>query len=349
MADQGTSERGRVSREPQPGVVVTLGECMASFVARERGPMDEATDFRRTIAGAEANVAVGLARLGIGVSYIGRVGDDAIGRAILRRLRGEGVDVRHLQVDAEAATGVMIRELRDLGPSEVIYWRAGSAGSRLSVDDVVEAGPTIAAAAWLHVTGITPALSADAAAATDAAVTRARAAGATISLDINIRRRLWPEATARAALAPLAARCDIVLGSPDELAVVVGLADMMEATTGLDRELIADAVLALGPRVVVVKLGPEGALERRRQEGDTRSISAPALRVATVVDPVGAGDAFAAGYIATLLEGGLPAQALTAGNACGAAVVATYGDMAGLPTRVELDRLLGQAHGDTLR
>lgn len=92
--------------------MVTLGECTVSFVARERGPLTETADFRSTVAGAEANVAVGLARLGVPVAYIGRVGADGLGTTILRRLRGEGVDVRHLRIDEAATTGVMIRELR---------------------------------------------------------------------------------------------------------------------------------------------------------------------------------------------------------------------------------------------
>jgi 2-dehydro-3-deoxygluconokinase len=348
-ATERARRRGRMGGGPPLGMVVTLGECMASFVARQRGPLTEATDFLRTIAGAEANLAVGLARLGIGVSYIGRVGDDALGRTIQRRLRGEGVDVRHLGVDVQATTGIMIREVRDLGPAEVIYWRAGSAGSRLRGDDVEAAAGTIAAARWLHVTGITPALSPGAAAAVDMAVERARAAGATVSLDINLRRRLWSESAARAALEPLAARCDVVLGGLDEMAVIGGLAETLEAAAAVEPEAAAEAILALGPEVAVVKLGADGALEQRRGEAGVQTSSAAAFRVPHVVDPVGAGDAFAAGYIATSLEGGTSAAALAAGNACGAAVVATLGDQSGLPTRVELDRLLSDAPGDTIR
>jgi 2-dehydro-3-deoxygluconokinase len=312
--------------------------------------MSETTDFLCTVAGAEANVAVGLARLDVPVSFIGRVGADGLGTTIQRRLRGEGVDVAHLRVDASATTGVMIRELRDLGPSEVIYWRAGSAGSRLSAADVEDAAELIDAAGWLHVTGITPALSMDAASAVDAAVTRARAAGARTSLDVNIRLRLWSETQARTALAPLARRCDVVLGGVEELGLLAGLAETLEAAAKLDPEAAADAVLAMGPEVVVVKLGAAGALERRTSSssGSGRTV-VPATMVDRVVDPVGAGDAFTAGYIATVLEGGSPADALAAGNACGAAAVATLGDQSGLPTRAELELLLRPGGPDTLR
>jgi 2-dehydro-3-deoxygluconokinase len=331
--------------------VVTLGECLVSFVALERGPMPEAATWARTIAGAESNVAVGLSRLGVGTAFIGRVGDDGLGAAIQRRLRGEGVDVRHLAVDGAAPTGVMVRELRDLGPAEVVYWRRDSAGSRLSSEDVAAAADVFDDCRWLHVTGVTPALSSSAAAAVEAAIARARAAGATVSLDLNVRRRLWDEHDAARVLAGIADRCDIVLGSLDEVALVAGSATSLEAGTRADAEVAADAILDLGPHTVVVKLGAEGALARSPRVGERSTVRAPALGPVAVADPVGAGDAFSAGFIAATLDGAPAAEALRAGNACGASAVASIGDLTGLPTRVELDRLLAGRTGgpDTLR
>ena len=142
--------------------VVTLGECLVSFVASEPGPLAVAATFRAYPAGAEANVAVGLARLGRRVAFVGRVGDDGLGTRILRALRGEGVDVEGLAVDRAGPTGRDDpRAARALGPAEVFYARAGSAGSRLASSDVgaAEARGDFAAARWLHLTGITPALS----------------------------------------------------------------------------------------------------------------------------------------------------------------------------------------------
>jgi 2-dehydro-3-deoxygluconokinase len=328
--------------------VVTLGECMASFVALDRGPLAEATRFLRTIAGAEANVAVGLARLGRRVAYVGRVGADGLGTSIVRELRGQGVDVGFLRVDPGAATGIMIRELRDLGPSEVAYWRSGSAGSRLAPEDLWRAGPMIDAARWLHVTGITPALSTSAAAAVDAGIDRAGAAGVTISLDVNLRRRLWSEDEARPVLARLARRASIVIGGLDELAVLAG-APTLEAGARDDAESVARGVLELGPERVVVTLGPAGALELAVVEGRPVVIGAAAYPIGRVIDPVGAGDAFCAGYIAATLDGLPTADVLARANACGAAAASTLGDQAGMPTRAELDRLLGDGGPDTLR
>ncbi len=333
--------------------IVTLGECLVSLVAADRGPLAESGTFLRTVAGAEANVAVALVRLGHEVRYLGRVGADAFGTVIRRRLRGEGVDVRWLLTDPAAPTGLMIRELRDLGPMEVIYHRAGSAASRITADDVrvAAADGAFTGADWLHLTGITPAISAGADAAVDAALELGRASGARVSLDLNIRRRLWSEADAARVLAAFAARCDVVFGGLDEVAVVAGLAPTLEQGGRADPVAAADALLALGPARVVVKLGAAGALERRlAPDGSVAGEAAPGLPV-RVVDPVGAGDAFCAAWIASVLEGADPMGALRAGNAAGAAVVSTVGDLTGAPTRRELDAILRAGDGgpDTLR
>lgn len=327
--------------------VVTLGECLVSLIARERGPLAESGTFLRTVAGAEANVAVGLARLGHRVAYLGRVGSDAFGTVIRRCLRGEGVDVAHLATDPTGPTGLMVRELRDLGPMEVIYHRAGSAGSHLEPDDVAAAGEVIEAARWLHLTGITAALSPSAAAAAVSARELARAAGVTVSLDLNIRRRLWTEADAAVALRALATGCDVVLGGLDEVALVGGMADTLEAGARCDPAAAAATLLALGVPRVVVKLGADGAL---LSDVDGSSMRSPAVPVPHVVDPVGAGDAFTAGYIALTLEDATPDTAVRAANACGALAVSTVGDLTGLPERPTLDALMDGAGGpDTLR
>lgn len=326
--------------------VVTLGECLIAFVAQTPGPLAEAATFERFVAGAEANVAVGLARLGYSVAFIGRVGADGFGDAIRRRLRGEGVDVAHLATDANAPTGLMFRERRALGAAQVVYLRCESAGSHLNAADVDRAAAAglFDDTRWLHVTGITAALSVDARAATIHGVERARTAGLTVSLDLNLRRRLWADETAAPILRALAASADIVLGSPDELAVVTGR-PANDAPADLAR-----AALALGPTLAVVKLGAGGALAVSADApGDP--IARPALALPVMVDPVGAGDAFCAGFIAARLEGADVATALEMGNACGAAAAASLGDQTGLPDRAELTALLQARAGapDTIR
>jgi 2-dehydro-3-deoxygluconokinase len=321
--------------------VVTLGECLISLVAAAPGPLSEAVAFERQVAGAEANVAVGLARLGHSVAYVGRVGGDGFGTAIVRKLRGEGVDVGHLAVDEGATTGLMLRERRVLGAAQVVYARTGSAGSRLSVVDVDRAATdgVFVGARWLHITGITPALSATAHDATRQAVELARSAGLTISFDVNLRRRLWSDADAAPVVRRFAEHVDIVLGSPDELAVVTG-------STTADPASLAQAVLDLGPSVAVVKLGADGALGLER---GGKPVTSPAIEVSAALDPVGAGDGFCAGFIAARLGGADLPTALRSGNACGAAAVAAVGDLTGLPDTAELARLLDDAGPDTIR
>lgn len=328
--------------------VVTLGECLIAFVAIAPGPLSEASTFERFVVGAEANVAVGLARLGHPTTYIGRIGMDGFGDAIRRRLLGEGVDCTALTTDPEAATGLMFRERRLLGPSHVLYARTGSAGSRLSPADVDRAADAGAfeGSRWLHLSGITPALSSDAAAATDRAIEHAAAAHATISLDLNLRRRLWSDEVAAPVLRRLAGRVDVLLGSPDEMAVVTGL--------GHDEDpvALARAALDLGPAIAVVKLGVDGAIALDREEPDL-PVARSGIPLPVLVDAVGAGDAFCAGFIAARLDGTGLAGALEMGNACGASAAAALGDQTGLPDRAALAAILlstGEAGGpDTIR
>jgi 2-dehydro-3-deoxygluconokinase len=321
--------------------VVTLGECLVAFVATELGPLAEATTFARHVAGAEANVAVGLARLGHRPAFIGRVGADGFGTAIVRALRGAGVAVDWLAVASGAPTGHLFRERRALGPAEVVYARTDSAGSRLGHGDVDAAAAAGAfdRARWLHLTGITPALSASCRSAVDTAVDHARQRRLTVSLDLNLRRKLWSEEDARPVLADLAGRADVVLGSEDEAAVVTGLDEASPA------ESLLDALLDLGPTLAVLKRGQRGAIARAR---DGETVTRPALAVAAV-DPVGAGDAFCAGFIGARLDGADIGRALEVGNACGAAAAATVGDQSGLPDSIELDRILAASSRDAIR
>ena len=302
------------------------------LIATSPGPLAGATAFERHVAGAEANVAVGLARLGHSVAYVGRVGADGFGTTIVRTLRGEGVDVGHLRVDDGATTGLMVRERRILGAAQVVYARIGSAGSRLSIEDVdrVATDGRFAAARWLHVSGTTPALSTSAHEAARHAVNLGRTAGLTVSFDVNLRRRLWSDAAAAPIVRTFAEQADVVFGSPDELAVV------STGSATADPEALARAVLDLGPAVAVVKLGSDAlALERHRTP-----VTGPAIQVPAVLDPVGAGDGFCAGFIAGRLDGADIATALRQANACGAAAVAAMGDLTGLPNAAELAGLL---------
>jgi 2-dehydro-3-deoxygluconokinase len=234
----------------------------------------------------------------------------------------------------------------------VLYYRRDSAGSRISGTDVQAAADrgTLGGARWMHLTGITPALSASALDAVETALNLARDAGLTVSFDVNLRRKLWSDDEARRVLAPLAAQAHVVLGSIDELALLgeVELGAGMHDDTAVIA--VAEAILRLGPAIAVVKRGSGGALELRRDDrAHVSTARHGGYPVAHPLDPVGAGDAFVAGYIAATLEGLAPERALALGNACGAAVAASVGDLHGLPTRDEAERIMATGGPDALR
>jgi 2-dehydro-3-deoxygluconokinase len=300
--------------------LVTLGETMGVLAADEVGPLRNGHRMRLGVAGAESNVAIGVARLGRRAAWIGRGGAVAVGRTVLRELRGEGVDVSHAVVDGDAPNGLMLKVQRTTATAEVMYARRDSAGSRLRPADVP--ADVVGSARVLHVTGVTPALSDTARAAVRHAVQIARSAGVMVSLDLNHRAKLWSDDDAAAVFRDLVKQCDIVFASENEAALVVGECEPADAAARLAE---------LGPRHAVIKRGEHGYAARV----DGESFSGAAVSV-PVADPVGAGDAFVAGYLASWLAGGPAARALETANLTGAFAVATPGDWEGLPTRDEL-------------
>ena len=304
---------------------VTLGEAMAAMLAADGRPLRSARLFVRTVAGAELNVAVGLARLEHRCAWIGRVGDDPLGEDICATLRAEGVDDTMVVADPAAPTGLLTRDMHPSRRVRVTYHRAGSAGSRLDPADIDP--ESWGEAKLLHVTGITPALSPSARAASETAVSVAADREMVITFDPNLRTRLWSEADARSVLAPLAARATVVLASEAEARWLSGCSDSLAATAGWFHDQ--------GVRVVVLKRGSLGV--QVSDERGTFEVAAPDVRE---VDPVGAGDAFNAGFISGLLDGRGSTECARRGVACGAACVQTPGDIEGLPGRHELDDLL---------
>ncbi|NUP68700.1 MAG: sugar kinase, partial [Nonomuraea sp.] len=258
--------------------LVTFGETMALFAARRTGPLRFARDFDLGLGGAESNVAIGVTRLGHRAAWAGRVGDDEFGDLIRATLAGEGVDVRAV-TDPAAPTGLMIKGRRTADLVDVRYYRRDSAGSRLCPADLDPA--LIASARVLHVSAITPALSPSARESVAYAIGVARAAGVLVSLDVNYRRALWSPAEAGAWLRETVGGVDVLFATEAEGRLIADVAGPAE---------LAKALAALGPSYVLVKSGAEGALEL---SGGVVRRGRP-YRV-TEVDPVGAGDAFAAG------------------------------------------------------
>lgn len=304
--------------------VVTLGETMVLFQPLRAGSLATVTEFRLTVGGAESNVAIALSRLGTPAAWIGRVGADALGERVVRELRAENVRVEVIVGDG--ATGLMVKERRTAETARISYYRAASAGSRLSPADVpVE---LVRGAALLHVTGITPALSESAYWAVLRAIDVASQAGVPVSFDVNHRASLWADRDASAVYREIARRSTLVFAGEEEAALLCpGLADV--AAT-------AAAIADLGPSHVLIKRGARGCFAR--VDGVEHSVPAVAVRV---VDTVGAGDAFVAGYLSELVAGTDVQARLTTAVTAGAFACLGEGDWEGMPRRRELGLLDG--------
>ncbi len=303
----------------RPPDVVTLGEAMVLLIANEAGPLDAVRSFHKGTAGAETNVAIGLARLGLHVGWTSRLGDDSFGRYLLATMRAEGIDCSRVLVDSGASSGMMLKTFATAGEDASIeYYRRGSAASTLSAVALDEAW--LQSARHLHLTGVHAAVSASCYAAGERAISLMRAAGRTISFDPNLRPALWPSPAVMAErLNALAFQCDWVLPGVAEGHILCG---------SDDPERIARFYLERGVQVVIVKLGTQGAYWATQDAAGR----VPAFSVAQVVDTVGAGDGFAVGVISALLEGRSVEQAARRGAWIGAQAVQVRGDTEGLPT-----------------
>lgn len=301
--------------------LLTLGEAMVSL--RSQTPLRLGGQLMMSVAGAESNVAIAAARLGHRTRWVGRVGDDELGAFVLRTLRAEQVDLEHAHVAEGRVTGLAFFDTGPAGVRRVHYRRGTSAARDLSPADVEPAlreGCRI-----LHVTGITPALGISAASAVRHAVDAARSVDTTVCLDVNFRQKLWTAPDARAALRALLPFVHVLVASEDELPLVAD---------GPDEDARVKTLLGLGIGEVVVKRGSAGASVHTGEA----AVAASALRV-PLVDPIGAGDAFTAGYLSALLDGLDLGERLQRGVALGAAAVSSTGDWEGLPTRDELARI----------
>ena len=305
--------------------VALFGEAMLLLVADKPGPIENATSFYKRTAGAETNVAIGLARLGLKVGWASRLGTDSMGRALLATMQSEGIDCSHVICDASQRTGFQFKgRVTDGGDPPVESHRNGSAASRMSVADVDE--DWLRSARHLHATGVFAALSGSSLQAAHKTLDVMRAAGRTISFDTNLRPALWQSREVmRREINALAAKADWVLPGIEEGLLLTGH-DNPEAVARFYRDL--------GAKLVVVKLGAAGAYYDSDVAG---SGYVEGFQVAEVIDTVGAGDGFAAGVVSALLEGLKVPAAVKRGAWIGARAVQVLGDTEGLPSRAQLE------------
>lgn len=287
--------------------VYTLGEALGVVSS---GRVRHEHEARLDVCGPEFTTAIGLARLGHSVCYLGKVGGDELGARVLTVLRGEGVDTADMRVDDTAKTGLLLKESRIGHPSRATHYRADSAGSRLAPGNVPI--DRIAASRLLHVSGVTPALSRDARDAVEIAIGAARTAEVAISFSVDYRSELWGSVReAEEVLGELAGSSHLLFVGQDEL-------DLVKPALMPDRE-------------VVVMRGAKGASVR--SEGVR--YDAPGLSV-PVVDAFGAREAFVAGYLSATLDGLTPVERLARGTHLGACAVTGASDWQTLPTRADL-------------
>ena len=306
--------------------LIALGETMVLLTPALPGPLEEAPQFLRSMGGAESNVAIGAARLGTSVGWISRLGKDPFGSYIVKRIRGEGVDTSRVRFDASYPTAVMFKEIKGTGNPQVFFYRKGSAFSRIKPEDLDES--YISQARILHITGIAPALSPSSRETIYAAVKIAKKHGVKISLDPNIRLKLWAIEEARQVLLDLASYSDYFLPGEDELKLLFDTED---------RSVWIRRMQQMGLPCTVAKLGAEGCMVIDEQ--GCRPIAG--FPVDRVVDTVGAGDGFAAGFLHSVIQGLSVDESARIGNAVGARCVTIMGDMEGLPTGEELEQFMG--------
>ena len=300
-----------------PGVI-TAGETMVLGVPARPGRLRHAPSLELKIGGAESKLAIALARLGVPAGWVSFLGEDEPGQLVLDRVRGEGVDTSLVRRLRDHPTGLYLRE--HVGQAaRVYYYRRGSAASAMA-PGAFDPG-YLESAEFLHLTGITPSLSAGCRDFVIWAAGEARERATRVSFDVNYRSKLWSPEEARAFTEELLPRVDLLFAGDEEA----------RALWGSDDEELLRELAGMGPQELVLKKGKEGSVVVLGDE----VLEQPAFSVLEV-DPVGAGDAFDAGYLAGHLWGMDPKRRLRVANAMGALSVATLGDYEGLPDKEEL-------------
>jgi 2-dehydro-3-deoxygluconokinase len=305
--------------------VLTAGETMVLLDPVADGEIAHGLGFTLRLAGAESNFAIGLSRLGVEVTWASRLGGDPFGDVIESTLAAEGLDLRFVERDPTRPTGVFFK-WRSGGRSRVLYYRRGSAASALGPEHVPD--DALDGVRLVHLTGITTALSDTARALVLDLAARARARGVTVVFDPNWRPALWgsPEEAA-AAQQDVIPNVDWYLCGSEEGRLLFGVEDV--------GELLA-AIRASGSGNAVVRVGARGCVVEQAGE----AFEVPPDRVATVLDEVGAGDAFAAGFAYGLLQGWKAADCARTANVIAAAALTGTGDWETLPSLHEVERAL---------
>lgn len=299
--------------------VITLGETMLRLTPPDFKRVEQAISFNIEVGGSESNFAIGLARLGLKSCWWSRLTDNPLGHLIAGTIKRYGVDVSHVTWTSEDRVGLyVLEEGKPPRGSRVIYDRAGSAASRMTPGDLPTHLFTPDGAQLLHITGITPALSPEAAATTLHALELAKKAGWLVSFDLNFRSKLWSPQAAREG-------CEVFMRSADILLIPLGDARVVYGFPETHTpEAILDHLAERYPQaVIVMTAGSEGAIARSREGQVLHQPTFPAQEV----DRLGGGDAFAAGFFYSWLATHELATALRWGAAVAALKYTIPGDL----------------------
>lgn len=307
--------------------VVTFGESMVLFGPDSSGPLRYVQNFNKSIAGAESNVAIALAKLGHDVGWFSKLGNDEFGRYIQATIRGEGVDVSRVIFEPEKSTGILFKERFMHSNPNVYYYRKDSAASTLKPEELDE--NYIKDAKILHITGITPALSESCRGTLFKAIEIAKANNVLVSFDPNIRLKLWSKEEAIPILLEIAKQSDIIFPGIDEGEMLLGLTKP---------QAIAETFMNMGCSVVAVKLGKEGCYVADKVSG----VYIDSYKLENPQDTVGAGDGFAAGFLSGMLRELDFRECGEYANGVGAMAVLVKGDMEGYPNFEQLMAFIGK-------
>jgi len=307
----------------KPLDVVTFGETMVLFTGNQSLPLEYVHQFNKQIGGAESNLSIGLKRLGHDVGWFSMFGNDPFGRYIHHFVRGEGVDTEACLYTDEAPTAVFFKEKLSAKHLNIYYYRKHSAASFLGPEHIDE--DYISKAKVLHLTGITPALSESCKQAVFQAIKIAKKHGVQIVFDPNIRYKLWDSYDeAREVMLQIAEQSDIILPGLDEAEFLTGKTEPEE---------VADTFIGNSDKTIVIKLGSQGAYYQNKHD----SGYVQGYQVDEIIDPVGAGDGFAAGIISGVLDKEKLNSTVKRANAIGAMIVQVNGDVEGLSTKEQVD------------
>jgi 2-dehydro-3-deoxygluconokinase len=307
--------------------VITIGEAMVTFNPDSTGPMKFVNTFEKKIGGAELNLAIGCARLGLKAGYISRLGNDEFGKYIKTFARGEGIDVSKVDLVEGYPTSLNFKEIMEDGNVRTFYYRDKSPTLTMTPDDLDEA--YFQQAKILHLTGIFPAIDEKNIAIIERSIELAKKYGVKISFDPNIRLRMWSKEEAREVLSKILPHVDILLAGDEEMEIIIGERDPIA---------IIEKIKELGISFIAIKQGEKGSVGYYNGE----IIESPSIKATKVVDTVGAGDGFNAGFIYGVLQGWQLEKTLKFANTIGSMVVSVRGDNEGLPYYEDVQEKLGE-------